>query len=348
MKNTITLFFILLSPFFFSQSSLTVFNNSGQQFYVILNGIKQNSIAQTNVPVSGIKNGSYSVKLIFADGKTPDIDKNFMLDEPSDVTTRVVFKKGKGKLQLIGMEPANSQSTLQNTVVYRPNDAVTYSDAVIVSQTINQQVETVPTQINSNTGLNQNGQVISSGSTQESQTIQQSTTVTDPVNGNVGININMNVQDPALNNGQGGVNMSVNMNGTQSQTTTFTTTTSSSSSIGQSGTTTKPNSQAVSSSPKPIITCQNILGDAQATIDDLETMNFEDDQIKVVKADLANYCLTAAQAYKIIEVFNFEENRLELAKYFYDRMIDKDKGNTLLNLFNFDATKVEFRNYIRK
>ena len=34
-----------------------------------MNGIKQNSVAQTNVVVSSIKNGGYSVKLIFEDGK---------------------------------------------------------------------------------------------------------------------------------------------------------------------------------------------------------------------------------------------------------------------------------------
>lgn len=96
MKNTITLIFLCLGTFIYAQSTLTVFNNGGQKFFVIMNGVKQNSIAQTSVAISGINNGSYSVKLVFADGKTGDIDKNFFLDAPSYITTRVIFKKGKG------------------------------------------------------------------------------------------------------------------------------------------------------------------------------------------------------------------------------------------------------------
>jgi len=104
----------------FSQSNFTVFNNNGQAFYVILNGIKQNSLPQTNVYVSGLKNGAYSTKLIFSDGKTPDIDKNFFIDAPSDITTRIIFKKGKGKLQLLSMEP--TQGALQQFSRFRRTD----------------------------------------------------------------------------------------------------------------------------------------------------------------------------------------------------------------------------------
>ncbi len=71
--------FCILSSCFFAQSNFTVFNNNGQTFYVILNGVKQNSLPQTNVVVSGLVNSAYSVKLIFSDGKTADINKNFSL-----------------------------------------------------------------------------------------------------------------------------------------------------------------------------------------------------------------------------------------------------------------------------
>ena len=87
--------FCIISSCFFAQSNFTVFNNGGQKFFLIMNGIKQNSLAQTNVEVSGVKNGGYSVKLIFEDGKTGDIDKNFFIESASDINTKIVFKKGK-------------------------------------------------------------------------------------------------------------------------------------------------------------------------------------------------------------------------------------------------------------
>jgi hypothetical protein len=86
MKTSFFLFFALITNALLAQSNLSIFNNNGQQFYVVLNGIRQNSKPETNVQVSQIKNGSYAVKVIFADGKTPDIDKNFMIDAPYDLS----------------------------------------------------------------------------------------------------------------------------------------------------------------------------------------------------------------------------------------------------------------------
>jgi hypothetical protein len=133
--KTIVLFSLLFTfSTLHAQSNLSIFNNNGQSFYVVLNGIRQNSKPETNVQVGQIKNGSYAVKVIFADGKTPDIDKNFMIDAPYDITARIIFKKGKGKLQLMGQEPTHG--VIQEAVVYRPNDAAVYSDATTTIQTM--------------------------------------------------------------------------------------------------------------------------------------------------------------------------------------------------------------------
>ena len=387
MKNTITLAFLCLSSFLFAQSTLTIFNNGGQQFFVILNGIKQNSIAQTNVSISGISNGSYSVKLIFADGKTKDIDKNFFLEEPSFITTRVVFKKGKGKLQLIGMEPAGNQKPAENMVVYRPSNNAVYSDAPVAQPsnpnaqngTIQSQVNTnvtstgtntVNQQMNMNVGTNVNGDQLGANTsvhvTETQTTNTTSNTNSNPQGENVNINMNVNVQDPTMN-GQGGANISINMSGTgtgtqtqqgtyQQTTTVTTTSTQTSSNVGSNQqmnnsnqiNTQVNNSNSAAANNSSTVTCKNILGNEKEFIDDLNTMTFDEDKKEIVLKDLANYCLTGAQAYKIVEVFTFEADRLELAKFLYNRMIDKDSAKNLLNLFTFDATKVEFREYIRR
>jgi hypothetical protein len=162
----------------FSQSNFTVFNNNGQAFYVILNGIKQNSLPQTNVYVSGLKNGAYSTKLIFADGKTADIDKNFFIDAPSDITTRIIFKKGKGKLQLLSIEPTHGALQQTGIVYYRQDNYAVYSDAPVSSQVVQQ---TIPVQ------SNQTVQQVSGNH-------QQNTSNTSgQVNGNVNVNMNLGV-----------------------------------------------------------------------------------------------------------------------------------------------------------
>jgi hypothetical protein len=425
MKKITTLLFLFICLVSFGQSTLTIFNNGGQQFYVILNGIKQNSTPQTNVSVSGINNGSYSVKLIFADGKTGDIDKNFMLDESSFVTTRVIFKKGKGKLQLIGMEPSNGQSGTGTTIIYRPNNAAVYSDAVVTQTvTTNTQQNTIPansqqngtttintsagsgqnqssgttiintqtttsdpTMQNGNVGINMNvngstNQVPQSGTT----TINTQTTTNDPTmqNGNVGINMNVNVTDPTTNNGQGGVNMSINMSGTGdgtnttvnetqtvNQTTTTTVTTNGTQTTTSGGNQTistntnmngqntnintnantnmnSSSNQVVSSATSQnFVSCQKIMGDVNVYLKDLEEFDFEDDKMDLTKKDFVGTCMTASQAYKLVEIYAFEENRLEIAKYLYPRIIDKDNAKTIIPLFTFDATKLEYREFIR-
>jgi hypothetical protein len=399
MKKITTLLFLLIGLVSFSQSNLTIFNNGGQQFYVILNGIKQNSVPMTNVSVGGIKNGSYSVKMIFADGKTADIDKNFFIDAPSDITTRVIFKKGIGKLQLIGMEPTSGVNTTQGVILYRPDNSAVYSDAV-TTQTVTTQQTTTTTNSGSTNGSNgndvtinqsgntqsgtsQNGSVNMSGTTNTTntnantngQTVNQTITVTDPnnPNGNVGMNVSINVSDPQM--GGENVNMSVNMNGMGTGSQTNTTNTSNQSNQGNtqysqnttvttttttttSGTQTNTNNTAVNTNNTnvntstnanhPVVTCKNIMNDENTFITEMNSIMMDDEKTEFILSQLTNFCLTASQAYKITEVLKFEDDRLIVAKFLYDRMIDKDKSNSLLPLFKFDDSKMEYAAYSRK
>jgi hypothetical protein len=191
MKFITSVLFSFVSILAVAQSNLTIFNNGGQQFYAILNGIKQNSQPQTNVYISGIKNGGYSLKIIFADGKTADVDKNLFIDAPSDITTRITFKKGKGKLQLVSLVATEGVIT-PGAVVYRPSDASVYSDAVVQTTT----VQTTTTQTTNGTV---NAQV--------------------PANGNVNMNVNANGMNQQTTNPNANVNMNVNTTGMNQQTT---------------------------------------------------------------------------------------------------------------------------------
>lgn len=389
MKKTTTLLFLLIGLVSFSQSNLTIFNNGGQQFYVILNGIKQNSVPMTNVSVGGIKNGSYSVKMIFADGKTGDIDKNFFIEEPSDITTRIIFKKGKGKLQLIGMVPTAGANTTQGVIVFRPDNYAVYSDAVVTQTVTTQQTTTTnsgtTSGTNGNVTINQSGNVQSgttngsvnmSGTTNTNtngQSVNQTVTVTDPnnPNGTVGMNVSINVSDPQM--GGENVNMSVNMNGmgtgtqtttnttnqtnqgnTQySQNTTVTTTTTTSgtqtnTSNNNVNTNNNTNVNTSTNSVHPAVTCKNIMNDADAFVVDVKEIMMDDDKKEFILSQLTNFCLTASQAYKVTEALTFDDDRLIVAKFLYDRMIDKDKSNTLLPLFKFDDSKLEYAAYSKK
>ena len=230
--------FCIISSCFFAQSNFTVFNNNGQAFYVILNGVKQNSLPQTNVVVSGLVNSAYSVKLIFSDGKTADIDKNFFIDSPSDITTRIIFKKGKGKLKLISQIPTSGASTGETVVNYRPDNNASFSDGSVgIGFVGNSTTTTVVTE--TTTQQTGNGSVnIQATPTPTNNQVTPTPIPTNSSNGNVGINVNVNGQAMGGNvnitntatpaNGSAGfqmnivdstsgqnmgVNMSINING---------------------------------------------------------------------------------------------------------------------------------------
>jgi hypothetical protein len=208
--------FCILSSCFFAQSNFTVFNNNGQSFYVILNGVKQNSLPQTNVVVSGLVNSAYSVKLIFSDGKTADIDKNFFIDSPSDITTRIIFKKGKGKLQLISQTPTIGASTGETVINYRPDNNASFSDGSVgIGFVGNSTTTTVVTE----TTTQQSGNGSVNIQATPTPTPTSTPTPTNSSNGNVGINVNVNGQAMGGNvnitntatpaNGSAGIQMNI-------------------------------------------------------------------------------------------------------------------------------------------
>ena len=153
------------------------------------------------------------------------------------------------------------------------------------------------------------------------------------------MNISINVNDPT--NGGQNMNMSVNMSGMGTQTTNTTTQTTQTTTVTQTVTdqTTSNNNSIV---------CKNILGDGDKFVTELKALMMDDDRMAKINKDLKDFCLTASQAYKIVETVSFEEDRLEIAKYLYDRIIDKDKAGIIFPLFNYDSSKIEFREYMNK
>ena len=383
--------FALFTNTLFAQSNLSIFNNNGQQFYVVLNGIRQNSKPETNVQVSQIKNGSYAVKVIFADGKTPDIDKNFMIDAPYDITARIVFKKGKGRLQLMGQEPTHG--VIQEAVVYRPTDAAVYSDAVVVNSSTNQNAtatqstQTLPVQTTTTTQTTGTG---NTGGINMNMNVQETTTNTTITNTDPNDNVNLN-----MNLSVGGVNVNLNANASATgsatglgtgvsvtETSSSTTTTTSSSSVTTS--TTGINSNAnqgnnqvsaniqlngnsqvaqnqqnqqnvqhqqviaqVQQAPlSNRVNCTKTMNRLEAFKVELQDQSFEEDRLEALQLAMKSTCLTTAQAEQLIDLFTFDENRLEVAKYLSDRLTDRDNAGALAKKLTFDSSKMEYRRYI--
>ena len=353
---------------------------------MVLNGIRQNSKPETNVQVAQIKNGSYAVKVIFADGKTPDIDKNFMIDAPYDITARIIFKKGKGKLQLMGQEPTHG--VIQEAVVFRPTDAANYSDAVVVNtQTTPVQntttIQTSPVQntttiqttgTSNNAGVNMNMNIQETPNT-TTQTLNTNTTTTTTTttgtNPDENVNLNMNLS-------VGGVNVNLNANAsangtglgtgatiTETTTSSSTTTTTQTNNQVNANIQLNGNSQVVQNQQNqqnaqhqqviaqvqqaPLssrVNCTKTMNRLEAFKVELQDQSFEEDRLEALQLAMKSTCLTTAQAEQLIDLFTFDENRLEVAKYLSDRLTDRDNAGALAKKLTFDSSKMEYRRYI--
>lgn len=241
MKNLLLLFFLLCNAVVFTQSKLTIFNNSGELFYIIMNGIKQNAVPQTSVSVSGIEKGTYAIKLIFADGKKTDIDKKFYLDENSVISAGVIFKKGKGKLQITNMETASSQPVVVSDVHFRHDSNTFCSD--------------------------------------------------DPEHFPV-----------------------------------------------------SHISPGIPSTPR--VFCSQFFADTAGVVERLKSLKFSDDQKKFVYSYFNKMSLNSDQLIQVLREFTFETDRLEVAKFLTDRLLNYDNSGLIYQEFKFDSSRTELRQYM--
>ena len=86
----------------FAQNNVSVFSEDGLPFYLVLNGIRQNETAETNVRLEGLSAEYYAGKVIFNDGNLGAIEKKFFYVtgadcNPCDVTYKIKYDK-KGSL----------------------------------------------------------------------------------------------------------------------------------------------------------------------------------------------------------------------------------------------------------
>jgi hypothetical protein len=292
----------------------------------------------------------------------------------------VIQTQSNSQNQVTGQDNLNSNSTNSVNINLSNN-----SNSGTVTNTTTTATTTITNSNSSNatpTSNNVNMNVGTSGVNTNSSNQNSSNGM---INLNVGTNgMNMNVVDPIT--GQG-INMNVNMNLTGMENTSIQSNSSSSTSTttttvttsNQSSNNNKPNNQTstnltnlntnnsnitvnstnstVNSNSQNVqtsfikgmakINCTTQLLSIDSYIKELKELTFESDQVDAIQKDLEFKCLTSSQAYKIVEILTFESNRLDVAKFLSDRMINRDKANELLPLFTFDSNKVEYKDYIK-
>lgn len=321
--NKMKLFFTLIAIFSILTSnaqisptgSVTIFSEDGDKFTLILNGEIINDVPQTNLRVEDLNQPYYSAKIKFENQSLQDVStNNLMVTDYDRVFNDVTYKikrdknnKTKMKMNYFSSVPVN------NRYVPAPNVQVIHygqpREVVVVRD-----------------------QPIRSGG------VTQTTTTTTQTGGtNVGVGINI-----------GGINMgvSINENNGGGAVTQTTTTTTSGSSTYSSNSNFENNQQNDNSRGCGRKSCMSpkIFNTALATV---KKLPFEESALKTAKQIISSNCLDIDQIIQIANIFNFEENKLDFAKYAYDFCIEPRNYFKLNGIFNFTTNADELSDYVQ-
>lgn len=308
MKKTLVLFMLLSMGFmaFAQKSNLVIFSENGERFQVVLNGILQNAQAETNVMITDLIAPSYKVKILFEDPGISDLEKTIYFQEMYVQLTMKITLNKKGQYKL---RMFNSVPLAQAPPRPPAQHVVMYT--------------TVP-------------------ATSVSTTYSTSTTTShgQPVGGE---NVNMNVN-------MGGVNMNVNVNAsgtgvssnsTYTETHTTTTTTSGGGYVQAENHYILPGYSGPYGCPYPM--SPQDFSDAKRSI---ASKDFSDSKLRMAKQIIDSNCLLSSQVMEIMQLFDFEEDKLKIAEYAFGYTLDYGNYYKVNDAFEFESTIEELDNYI--
>ena len=302
-----------------STSNLVVFSEDGYKFFIILNGIRQNEVAQTNVKVMGLNQPYYSALIIFEDKKYPSIEKKFLSvtdvndKSPLEVTYKIK-KNSKGQNVLryfsgVPMTQAAPNNPKVQVIQYNTTPMPETSTTVMT-----QQVTTT-----TNHGNNTN---VSGG--------------TNGTNANNTNNTNISVGTTGM-----GINMNVNVNDQSYNQTTSTTTITSFNSTTSNNTNQQQNNNNCNGNYA--MSASNF----SAAKNTISKQSFDETKLSTAKQIISSNCLLAAQIKELMLLFSFEETRLTLAKDAYVHCVDKNNYFLLNDAFTFSSSVEELNNSIK-
>lgn len=83
-----------------------------------------------------------------------------------------------------------------------------------------------------------------------------------------------------------------------------------------------------------------------STLNTIKTKDFEDTKLKIAKQISSANCLSVEQIIGIMKLFDFEDNRLDFAKFAYHYVFDKGNYFMVNDLFDFESSTDDLINYI--
>lgn len=366
-----------------TNNTLVVFSEGGERFYLILNGLRQNDGAATNVKAVALNQSVYKAKVIFEQKGIPDADKTmYMTWEGMDASNmEFVYsikkdKKGKYKWSFVSTAPISASSPYASLQPSYPGGSTAAANTAGTNNNIQATSTNTNTTVNSSANTNNTAGTntsvgVNNNTSNTNTTVTTTTTTTHGTNDNVNVGMNMNGM---------GVNMNINisdplMTGNSQTTTSTTTTTTSGTSTSSTGNPTTATYSATSIStgtgnPNTVAITTNYSDNSYSSMNSntaagtcgwamnssdfasakksIAAKSFEESKLTVAKQILNSNCLNTAQVKEIMDQFTFEETKLDWAKYAYTKTTDRNNYFKINDGFTFEASIDELNDYISK
>jgi hypothetical protein len=302
---------LVLSTQLKAQSNAILFTENGERFTAILNGVRQNERPETNVKITGLNAEFYKLKVIFEDPALGERNMNLYIN-PGSETSYSIRRNNKGEyvLRIISEVPvaqAPPAHSGQSVIAYHANPAAQSQGGTVTTQTTTTTTHTNPDNVNINMGMNIGGD-----------------------GGSISIQAS-------------GMDMDMEETSVTQTTTSYTTTTTT---HAHPATVAEPVSYLPGYTGPvgcPVPMAPNEFQDIRSSI---SSKTFEDTRMTIARQVLNDRCILSSQVRDIMTLFTFEDNRLEFAKYAYDRTYDIGNYFKVNDAFTFETSIDELNGYI--
>jgi hypothetical protein len=351
MKSNYFSMQLLLAIFFASttifaqngNSTFEIFSEDGDPFVVVMNGVQQNTQAQTNVKIQNLTPAPYKLRIIFQNKELGALNDKINLDYGFHQSYVIKLKKitsFQKNLKSATNNMAENFSIKDSAEANAKRAQIENENSKYVIKMLSKipiPGAPAPVQTQAVPPPNRNTQVTTTTSMPAQQTtVVQQTTTTTGNSANINTNSNMNGANLSMN-----INLNGGMNTNAGYSETTTTTVHSTGGTTQQNVYVMPGYNGPTGCPWPMSE-----GDFAGAKGSIQSKSFEDSKLTMAKQIFDHNCLLSSQVRDIMSIFDFEATRLDFAKYAYGRTFDIGNYYKVNDVFDFETSISDLNAYI--